>query len=152
MTSVGLSRLALAPALAEQVSCRNVGDGLRVLLGSTPGAAGSRRGPVAAGGGRGRPPRRRSRRGGVGVGAGAKPCGVAEPDGWAEARRRGAVGAASPDGLAEPSGWRCRTPGWPPRRPLEITGRNRSWAVWPTDLAASPLSPGTEMTIRSGLW
>ena len=29
--------------------------------------------------------------------------------------------------------------------PLAITGRNRSCAVWPTVLAASPLLPGTEI-------
>src|SRR4051812_25142152 len=164
MTSVGLSRLALAPALAEQVSFWNAATACWYCWGLTPGggvggivvsvvagtwagavAAGAvAAGAVAAGAEDAAPP----------DGAGAKPCGEAEPDGAADAFGDAevlgdAVGLAEPEGAAVPDG---AVAGVGAAAPLVISGRNRSWAVWPTVLAWSPLAPGTEMMIRSRPW
>src|SRR6185503_10951093 len=110
---VGLSRLALAPELAAQVSLSKSARACAYCFGSTPagGVAGGpasagavAAGAVAAGGVAGggtvlvtAPP--------LGAGAGAKPCGVADPEGCAEADADGAaepdvlaVGVAAPDG------------------------------------------------------
>jgi hypothetical protein len=96
MTSVGLSRLALAPELGAQVSFSKSARACAYCFGSTP-AGGVVGGPASAGAvaagavavGAGAV---------VGVGAGAKPCGVDDPDGLAEAD---ADGAGEPDVLAD---------------------------------------------------
>ena len=154
MTSVGLSRLTLAPALAEQVSFWKSATACAYCFGSTPAGAGGicAAGAVAAGALAVGAEAGVFGAAALVVGAGAKPCGVAEPDGLAEAPDAAGDGDGEPDGLAEPDGVAVPDGGVAGAAALVITGRSRSWAVWPTDLAASPFAPGTEMTIRSGLW
>src|SRR6185437_4413719 len=81
MTSPGLSRLALAPALGAHVSLSNSARACAYCFGSTP-AGGVVGGPVAAGAvAAGAVAAGAVAAGLVGVGAGAKPCGVDDPDG-----------------------------------------------------------------------
>ena len=112
MTSVGLSRLVLAPELGAQVSFWKSATACAYCLGSTP-AGGVVGGPASAGAvaagavAAGALAAGALAAGALAVGAGAKPCGVADPDGWAEADA-GAEGDAEPDvpadGVAEPAG------------------------------------------------
>ena len=153
---MGLSRLALAPASAEQVSFWNAATACWYCWGLTPGggvggivvsvvagtwAEDAAAGAVAAG----------AEDAALPDGAGAKPCGAGRAGrahGGLRGRRRPSgtrSGWREPEGAAVPDG----VAGVGAAAPLVISGRNRSCAVWPTVLAWSPLAPGTEMMIRS---
>ena len=116
MTSVGLSRLALAPALGDAGQLLERGDGLRVLLRVDAAAAGSsgpgRSGPARRG--RSRPGRSRPGRSRVAVPArspAAWPTRTAGP-------RPDADAAGTPSRTCWPRGW--------PSRPAGVAGAARA--------------------------